>query len=107
MKTFRPCLAEFIGTFYLCFPGIAAILATKGMEPAAALVVIAFAHGLGLTMAVAFAPILRLYDCPLWLGLLLPPIAAFYMAATIASAVAFWRGRAGHWKGRFQAAPTG
>ena len=53
MKTFRPCLAEFIGTFYLCFPGIAAILATKGMEPAAALVVIALAHGLGLTMAVS------------------------------------------------------
>jgi aquaporin TIP len=52
-KTFRPCLAEFIGTFYLCFPGIAAILATKGMEPAAALVVIALAHGLGLTMAVS------------------------------------------------------
>ena len=23
MKTFKPCLAEFIGTFYLCFPGIA------------------------------------------------------------------------------------
>ena len=53
MKTFRPCLAEFIGTFYLCFPGIAAILATKGMEPAAALLVIALAHGLGLTMAVS------------------------------------------------------
>src|SRR5437773_8294837 len=53
MKTFRPCLAEFTGTFYLCFPGIAAILATKGMEPAAALVVIALAHGLGLSLAVS------------------------------------------------------
>jgi aquaporin TIP len=53
MKTFRPCLAEFLGTFYLCFPGIAAILATRGMEPAAALVAIALAHGLGLTMAVS------------------------------------------------------
>ena len=28
MKTLRPCLAEFIGTFYLCFAGIAAILST-------------------------------------------------------------------------------
>jgi hypothetical protein len=37
MKTFRPCLAEFLGTFYLCFPGIAAILATsRGMDPGAA-----------------------------------------------------------------------
>ena len=54
MKTFRPCLAEFLGTFYLCFPGIAAILATsKGMDPGAALVAIALAHGLGLTLAIS------------------------------------------------------
>jgi len=53
MRTLRPCIAEFLGTFYLCFPGIAAILATKGMEPGAALVVIALAHGLGLSIAVS------------------------------------------------------
>src|SRR5207249_2563433 len=42
------------GTFYLCFPGIAAILATaKGVEPGAALVVIALAHGLGLSLAIS------------------------------------------------------
>ena len=58
-----------------------------------------------LVMAAAFVPILRLYCCPVWFGLLLPLIAAFYMAATIGSAVAFWRGRGGQWKGRFQAAP--
>src|SRR5881398_897937 len=53
MKTLRPCVAEFLGTFYLCFPGIAAILATsKGVEPGAALIAIALAHGLGLTLAV-------------------------------------------------------
>src|SRR6266511_3154894 len=52
MKTLRPCLAEFLGTFYLCFPGIAAIIATRGMDPAASLLIIALAHGLGLTMAV-------------------------------------------------------
>ncbi len=48
----RPCLAEFIGTFYLCFPGIAATLATKGMDPAASLLIIALSHGLGLSLAV-------------------------------------------------------
>jgi MIP family channel proteins len=53
MKMLKPCLAEFLGTFYLCFPGIAAILATRGMEPGAALVAIALAHGLGLTLAVS------------------------------------------------------
>jgi len=26
MKTSRPCVAEFLGTFYLCFAGISAIL---------------------------------------------------------------------------------
>jgi hopene-associated glycosyltransferase HpnB len=56
-----------------------------------------------LAMAAAFVPILRLYRCPTVTGLLLPLIAAFYMAATIGSAVMFWRGRGGSWKGRFQA----
>jgi hopene-associated glycosyltransferase HpnB len=60
-----------------------------------------------LAMAAAFVPILRLYKCAIWMGLLLPLIAAFYMAATIASAVQFWRGRGGAWKGRFQAEPAG
>jgi hopene-associated glycosyltransferase HpnB len=55
-------------------------------------------------MSLAFMPILRSYDCPAALALLLPAIALFYMAATVASAVSFWRGRGGHWKGRFQAA---
>jgi hypothetical protein len=58
-------------------------------------------------MAVAFAPTLRLYASPIWLGLLLPLIAAFYTVATIGSAVAYWRGHGGAWKGRFQAAPVG
>lgn len=56
-------------------------------------------------MSVAFLPILKSYRCPWRLAPLLPAMAAFYTAATIASAVQFWRGRGGHWKGRFQAAP--
>ena len=57
-----------------------------------------------LAMTVSFLPILRIYRCPPLLALLLPAIAAFYMAATLGSAVQFWRGRGGAWKGRFQAA---
>jgi hypothetical protein len=57
-----------------------------------------------LAMAAAFVPILRLYNCSPAMGLLLPLIAGFYMAATLGSAVMFWRGRGGSWKGRFQAA---
>jgi len=53
MKTFRPCLAEFIGTFYLCFAGIAAILCTTPAVGAnGGLVAIALAHGLALSIAV-------------------------------------------------------
>jgi aquaporin TIP len=53
MTTFRVCLAEFIGTFYLCFPGIAAILANTPVVGAnLGLVGIAFAHGLGLSLAI-------------------------------------------------------
>ena len=55
-------------------------------------------------MAVAFRPTLRLYErSPGW-GVALPLIAAFYAAATFGSAVNYWRGRGGQWKGRAQAA---
>jgi aquaporin Z len=53
MKTFRPCLAEFLGTFYLCFAGIAAILCnTPAVGVTSGLVGIALAHGLALSVAV-------------------------------------------------------
>jgi hypothetical protein len=57
-----------------------------------------------LAMATSFLPILKIYRCPPIVAFLLPVIALFYMAATLGSAVQFWRGRGGAWKGRFQAA---
>jgi hopene-associated glycosyltransferase HpnB len=59
-----------------------------------------------LGMSIAFLPTLRAYDAPRSLAPLLPLIALFYVAATIASAVQFWRGRGGYWKGRFQASAS-
>ena len=59
-----------------------------------------------LAMSFAYVPILRFYHCPVWLAPLLPLIALFYTAATIGSAVQFWRGRGGQWKGRYQAATS-
>jgi hopene-associated glycosyltransferase HpnB len=56
-----------------------------------------------LAMSIAFLPTLRTYQAPLWIAPLLPLIALFYVAATVASAVLFWRGRGGYWKGRVQA----
>jgi hopene-associated glycosyltransferase HpnB len=54
-------------------------------------------------MTLAFQPMLRFYRLsPLW-GLALPAIGALYTAFTIDSALQFWRGRGGMWKGRAQA----
>ena len=54
-------------------------------------------------MGVAYYPTLRLYDrSPLW-TLTLPLVAVFYSGATVGSAVNYWRGRGGQWKGRAQA----
>ncbi len=54
-------------------------------------------------MAIALAPMLRLYGRPLIGGFALPAIAAAYVAFTFDSAYQYWRGRGGYWKGRFQA----
>jgi len=55
-----------------------------------------------LLMAKAYRPILRFYGLsPIWV-LFLPLTAAFYVAATLYSAVAYWLGQGGWWKGRAQ-----
>jgi hypothetical protein len=35
----------------------------------------------------------------------MPAVASFYTLATIDSALRYWSGRGGQWKGRIQAAP--
>jgi len=53
MKIQQVLLAEFLGTFFLCFAGIAAILSnTPAVGSGAGLVGIALAHGLALSIAV-------------------------------------------------------
>ena len=59
-----------------------------------------------LGMSISLLPTLRAYEAPLLIAPLLPLIALFYLAATVASAVQFWRGRGGYWKGRVQAPAT-
>ena len=55
-----------------------------------------------LASAIAYFPALRFYGLRAWRAPLLPAIAAFYAGATVHSAVAYWRGRGGEWKGRAQ-----
>jgi hopene-associated glycosyltransferase HpnB len=52
--------------------------------------------------AVLFAPIVRLYRAPLLTVFCLPAIAVFYLTATVESALRYWNGRGGEWKGRVQ-----
>ena len=55
-----------------------------------------------LLMIVAYMPVVRFYRLnPLW-TLLLPAVAIFYMGATLHSAIKYWLGRGGEWKGRVQ-----
>jgi hopene-associated glycosyltransferase HpnB len=53
-------------------------------------------------MMIAYAPMVRFYGLnPLW-ALTLPLAAIFYMGATVHSAISYWSGRGGQWKGRIQ-----
>ncbi len=55
-----------------------------------------------LVMARCYWPMVRFYRLhPFW-SLTLPLAAVFYMGATVVSAVNFWSGRGGEWKGRMQ-----
>jgi hopene-associated glycosyltransferase HpnB len=86
---------------------VAAMLLVYIAPPLLALLADGPARWLGLSawlvMAITFQPMLRFYRCsPLW-GLALPAIGAVYAFFTVQSAIEFWRGRGGLWKGRVQA----
>jgi hopene-associated glycosyltransferase HpnB len=58
-----------------------------------------------LLSAILYAPTVKLYRAPLRTAFCLPLIAIFYLIATIESAIRYWAGRGGYWKGRAQDAP--
>jgi hopene-associated glycosyltransferase HpnB len=67
------------------------------------------AHGLGAAawgiMMVTYLPTLRFYRrSPLW-AFALPLVALFYAGATVQSAIQYWTGKGGLWKGRLQDQP--
>jgi aquaporin Z len=99
MYTFKQLLAEAIGTFFLCFAGIGAIVATsEPINSGAGLVGIALAHGLALSIAVSiFAGISGAHHNPavtigfVSTGRIAPPLAFLYIifqlvGATLAAA---------------------
>ncbi len=52
--------------------------------------------------AALYIPTVRLYRAPVWTAFCLPLIGLFYLVATVESAVRYWTGRGGRWKGRIQ-----
>jgi len=92
--TFRKLVAEAIGTFFLCFAGIGAILSTQPpINSGAGLLGIALAHGLALGIAVSiFAGISGGHHNPavtigfLSTGRISAPLAGAYMIAQLIGA---------------------
>jgi aquaporin Z len=100
MYTFKQLLAEAIGTFFLCFAGIGAIVAMSDpMNSGIGLVGVALAHGLALSVAVSiFAGISGAHHNPavtigfLSTGRIKLPLAILYIVfqlvgATLAAAI--------------------
>jgi aquaporin Z len=93
-NTPKVLLAEAIGTFFLCFAGIAAIVSTAApINSGAGLVGIALAHGLALSIAVSiFGGISGGHHNPavtmgfLSTGRIAPPLAGMYIAAQLVGA---------------------
>jgi MIP family channel proteins len=92
--TFKQLIAEALGTFFLCFAGIGAIVATEApIESGAGLVGIALAHGLALSVAVSiFAGISGAHFNPavtigfLSTGRIAAPLALLYIVAQLVGA---------------------
>ena len=99
METSKCLVAEAIGTFFLCFAGIATILSTQEpLNSGAGLVGIALAHGLALSIGVsAFGGVSGGHLNPavtigmLVTGRISPPLAVQYILSQLAGAtVAAW-----------------
>src|SRR5512134_1825937 len=94
MTTAKQLLAESIGTFFLCFAGIGAIVSTsEPISSGAGLVRVALAHGLALSIAVSiFAGISGAHFNPavtcgfLATGRIAAPLAALYIIAQLVGA---------------------
>jgi hypothetical protein len=76
------------------------VVAVFAPQPAAGMAATAW-----MLMAIAYFPALRYYHRGWFAAPLLPLAALFYLGATIHSAITYWRGSGGSWKGRIQDRP--
>jgi hopene-associated glycosyltransferase HpnB len=73
------------------------LLTLLAPQPAAGMAALAW-----LLMSICYLPALRFYRAGWLAAPLLPLVALFYAGATVHSAVSYWRGAGGQWKGRVQ-----
>jgi hopene-associated glycosyltransferase HpnB len=73
------------------------LLTVFAPQPAAGLAAMAW-----LAMSICYLPALRFYHRRWFAAPLLPLVALFYAGATVHSAIAYWSGSGGQWKGRVQ-----
>lgn len=73
------------------------VLTVFAPQPARGMAAIAW-----LLMSICYLPALRFYRRSWFAAPLLPLVALFYAGATIHSAICYWRGSGGQWKGRVQ-----
>jgi hopene-associated glycosyltransferase HpnB len=73
------------------------LLTIFASQPAAGIAAMAW-----LLMSICYVPALRFYRVSWLAAPLLPLIALFYAGATVHSAIAYWSGAGGQWKGRVQ-----
>ncbi len=102
----RTAFAQLRHSVWLLAGTVAGLCITYLAPPVLSLTASTRAAGLGslawLSMSCAYFPALRFYRrSPLWAPFL-PLVALFYLGATVQSAVAYWRGQGGMWKGRAQ-----
>jgi len=102
----RTAFAQLRHSAWLLAGTVAGLAVTYLAPPVAAVSGGTAAAALGsaawLAMTAAYWPAVRYYRQPWFWAPLLPLAAAFYLGATVHSAVAYWRGKGGAWKGRAQ-----
>ncbi len=85
-------------SFWMLLGAVAGMVVTYLLPPVMLFVGLPF--GAYALMVVSYVPILRFYGQSLLWAPLLPLIALFYTCATVHSAILYWSGKGGQWKGR-------
>jgi hopene-associated glycosyltransferase HpnB len=89
-----------LGTFFaLILTYLVPVISLFSMRP----LVMTAGIAAWLLMSLTYLPTVRFYELSAFWAPLLPAAAAFYSYATCLSAVRYWRGHGGQWKGRSQA----